>query len=345
MRQNRWRVILLVLGMFSAAAVQSQQPPSNLTIGIIDFYGMNKIPVESLRKALPFKEGDRMHPPSESQAAEWQRQSKALGAIHSSFNFTCCDSGRVILYVGVQEAGAPTLKLHEEPHGTLRLDEEIVNASSDFDKALGLAVRAGRADEDDTQGHALTRDPVMRAVQDRFIELAQRREKQLRLVLRESADAQQRAIAAQILGYVDDKQSVVNDLVYAVSDTSELVRNNAMRSLWVFTKMVPDRKHAAIRVPYEPFVSMLNSSEWSDRNKSSLALMELTQNRDPRLLAMLRRDAVGSLIQMARWKSEGHAMPARVILARIAGYSEDSMRDVFSHHEPEAIIAAASKVK
>jgi hypothetical protein len=52
-----------------------------------------------------------------------------------------------------------------------------------------------------------------------------------------------------------------------------------------------------------------------------------------------------SLSQMARWKSEGHAMPARVIRARIAGYSEDGMRDAFAHHEQEAIIAAARKVK
>jgi hypothetical protein len=330
--------------MFSAAA-QSQQPPSNLSIGTIDFYGMNKVPVESLRKALPFKVGDGMHPPSGSQAAEWQRQSKALGAIHSSFNFTCCDSGRVILYVGVQEAGAPTLMLHEAPRGKVRLDEEIVKASADFYAALQLAIRADRSAEDDTKGHALASDPAMLAVQNRFIEYARKYKNTLQKVLRESADDQQRGIAAQILGYVDDKQSVVNDLVYAVSDPSELVRNNSMRSLWVFTKMVPDRKHAVIRVPYEPFVSMLNSPEWSDRNKSSLALMELTQNRDPRLLAMLRRDAMDSLIQMARWKSEGHAMPARVILARIAGYSEDGMRDVFGHHEPEAIIAAASKVK
>lgn len=343
MRQKRWRVTILVLGMFSAAAL-AQQPPSNLTIGIIDFYGMNKVPVESLRKALPFKEGDNVQLVGR-RWAESRKPLEALGIIHASTNLVCCDSGHAIVYIGVQESGAPTLKLHEEPHGTQRLDEEILKASSDFDEALPLAIRAGHADEDDTQGHALTRDPAMRAAQDRFIELAHKSEKQLRLVLRESADAQQRAIAALLLGYVDDKQAVVSDLVYAVSDPSGSVRNNAMRALWVFTKMVPNRQHAVIRVPYEPFVSMLNSPEWSDRNKSSLALMELTQNRDPRLLAMLRRDAMGSLIQMARWKSEGHAMPARVILARIAGYSEVGVRDALAHHDQEAIIAAASKVK
>lgn len=344
MNQKCCRGIAVVLGVLSLVAARSQQPP-NLTIGIIDFYGMKRVSVESLREALPFKEGDGMHPPSESQADEWQRRSKALGVIHSSFNVACCDGDHVILYVGVQEAAAPTLKVHEVPHGTMRLDEGIVKASSDFQKALQLAVRAGRSAEDDTKGYALGSDPGMREVQNRFVEYALMNKKMLRMVLRESADEQQRAIAAQILAYVDDKQSVVGDLVYAVSDPSELVRNNAMRALWVFTKMVPDRKHAAIRVPYEPFVSMLNSPEWSDRNKSSLALMELTQNRDARLLTILRRDAMDSLIQMARWKSEGHAMPARKILARVAGYPEAGINEALSHHEEEAIITAASNVK
>ncbi len=258
----------------------------------MDFYGMSKVPVESLRNAPPFKEGDRMHPPGESQAAEWQWKSNELGAIHSSFNFTCCESGRIILYVGVQEAGAPTLKLHEAPRGKVRLDEGIVKASSDFYEALQLAVRAGRSAEDDAKGHALASDPAILAVQNRFIEYARRIRKTLQEVLRESADKQQRGIAAQIFVYVDDKQALVSDLAYAVSDPSGLVRYNAMRSLWVFRKMVPDRKHVAIRVPYEPFVSMLNSPEWSDRSRSSLVLMELTENRDARLLAMMRRDAM-----------------------------------------------------
>lgn len=346
MRRTALRVITFALwaGVFGMMSSNAQQPPANLTIGIIDFFGMKQVSVQSLRSVLPYKEGDVMHPPSESQVDEWQRQSKALGAIHSSFSFTCCDNGKVILYVGVQEAGAPTLTLHEAPRGTSRLDAQVVKASSDFDAALQVAVRAGRSAEDDTNGHSLASDPAMRAVENRFIEIARKDEKQLRLVLREQADEQQRGIAAQILGYVDDKQSVVSDLVYAVSDPSGLVRNNAMRTLWVFTKRVPDRKHPAVRVPYEPFIAMLNSPQWADRNKSSLALMELTQTRDPHLLAMLRTDAMDSLTQMARWKSKGHAMPARVMLARIAGYTDAAMQNALDHDEVEAVIAAATAV-
>jgi hypothetical protein len=77
--------------------------------------------------------------------------------------------------VGVQEAGAPTLKLHEAPRGKVRLNEGIVKASSDFYEALQLAVRAGRSAEDDTKGHALASDPAMLAVQNRFIEYARKK--------------------------------------------------------------------------------------------------------------------------------------------------------------------------
>jgi hypothetical protein len=66
-------------------------------------------------------------------------------------------------------------------------------------------------------------------------------------------------------------------------------------------------------------------------------------NRDPRLFAMLRREAMDSVIQMARWKSEGHAVPARKILARIAGYSEDNMNNALAHHEEELSLLPPGK--
>ena len=40
-------------------------------------------------------------------------------------------------------------------------------------------------------------------------------------------------------------------------------------------------------MPYEPFVDLLNSPVWTDRNKSSIALMDISSTRDPRLLSLL----------------------------------------------------------
>jgi hypothetical protein len=78
-------------------------------------------------------------------------------------------------------------------------------------------------------------------------------------------------------------------------------------------------------VAVEPFVDLLNSLTWRDRNKSSLALMSLTEPRDPAVLSTLRQKAVTALAEMARWKNPGHAMPCVMILGRVAGMPEKDL--------------------
>ena len=98
------------------------------------------------------------------------------------------------------------------------------------------------------------------------------------------------------------------------------------------------RRHShRCRIPYDPFIALLNSPVWTDRNKSSLALDDLSAARDPKLLEALRRDALTSLVEMARWKSEGHATPSLRILARIAGLPEEAVKI----SDRERIITAA----
>ena len=52
----------------------------------------------------------------------------------------------------------------------------------------------------------------MRAIQDRFVGYVARDLPELRRVLRESSEASHRALAAQILGYVADKQTIVDKI-------------------------------------------------------------------------------------------------------------------------------------
>jgi hypothetical protein len=204
-----------------------------------------------------------------------------------------------------------------------------------------LAVQSGDAGEHRSLGHSVSADPSMRAIQERFVVYAKRDLAQLRLVLRSSSDAVQRALAAQVLGYVDDKQAVVDDLVYGMTDPSENVRNNAMRALLVFAETVPSADRPAARIPHEPFIAFLHSPVWTDRNKASGALLALSARQDPRLLATLRKDAIAPLIEMARWKSDGHAKAAFFILGRIAGYSEDAVQQAWDRRERDLVISAA----
>ncbi len=78
---------------------------------------------------------------------------------------------------------------------------------------------------------------------------------------------------------------------------------------------------------------------WTDRNKASAALQTLSASRDAALLAGLRKDALRPLIEMARWKSEGHARPAFEILARMAGYSDEAAEAAWGRGERELVIS------
>ena len=145
-----------------------------------------------------------------------------------------------------------------------------------------------------------------------------------------------------VLGYVPDKQAVVEDLVRGMRDPSDDVRNNAMRALLAFAAMTPSEDRAAVGVPVEPFIDYLASPVWSDRNKAGGALMFLSASRDPELLATLRGRALAPLVEMARWKSEGHAFFAFIMLGRIAGYADEAVLDLWERGDREVVIDAAT---
>jgi len=54
---------------------------------------------------------------------------------------------------------------------------------------------------------------------------------------------------------------------------------------------------------------------------------------------MLRAEALDSLLEMARWRSPGHAEAALTILGRIAGIDEDSLTKLTDAGDAAAIIA------
>ena len=89
---------------------------------------------------------------------------------------------------------------------------------------------------------------------------------------------------------------------------------------------------------------MLNSIVWSDHNKAAATLMALTASRPPRVLDRLRQQAVPALVEMARWKSPGHAWPAFLVLGRIAGLDEAAIGQAWTHGEREPVIARVLKM-
>jgi len=94
----------------------------------------------------------------------------------------------------------------------------------------------------------------------------------------------------------------------------------------------------AKRIPAEAFVRLLRSGAWSDHNKASLLLVALTKSRDPKVLTLLRIEALDPLVEMARWRSLGHAEAALSILGRIAGLEEDSLDKLIEAGQADTII-------
>ena len=309
-----------LLLLFLATPSLSQTPP----VGIIDFYGLRHVSEEQVRQALPFKVGDDL---PDSPTAAQHRLEALPGVLHARLSAICCDAGKTIIFVGIEEKGSPSSRLRKAPRGKVGLRADVIAAGKESENALMEAVEKGDTQEDDSQGHALMHNPALRAVQEGFIVYAARDLRNLRDVLRKSADARQRALAAEVLGYAPDKRAVVPDLEYAMSDVDAGARNNAMRALGVIAGFARKKPALGIVIHAHPFVNLLNSLVWSDRNKASLALGFLTESRDPALLADLRDHALPALVEMARWKSAGHAEPAFRILGRIGGLSEKEIHD------------------
>ena len=92
-----------------------------------------------------------------------------------------CDTGRVIVYVGVEERGAPTMRFRAKPKGSARLADDIVRLGDEFSAAWMRVVERGDAAEDHSQGHAFAHNPTTRAIQERFVTYAKRDLSQLRL--------------------------------------------------------------------------------------------------------------------------------------------------------------------
>lgn len=326
-------VTFLFLLLFGST--YGQAPP----IGIVDFYGLRSLTEQQARAALQIKEGDAGNPLPRAAEKETQRRLEALLNVEQArLNFVCCEAGKVILYVGIRERGAPTLQFRTAPKGVIRLPETIARAGEEFQNALTEAVLRGDAGEDDSQGHALFSNPNLRAIQDRFITFASQDLPRLRAVLHESSDAGHRALAAQVIAYAANKREIVKDLVYGMSDPDGVVRNDSMRSLEVLAVFAKNSPRQRINIPVQPFVEMLNSIEWTDRNKSSFALYRLTEKRDPAILSSLRKRALSSLVEMARWKSPGHAMPAFTLLGRVGKFSEEEIQKAWSSGNRESLI-------
>ncbi len=247
-----------------------------------------------------------------------------------------------MLYVGIEERGSAHFDLREPPDGEAMLAPEIVALYRRFFDASEEAARRGSTAEDLTHGHSLMADPLAREIQLQFPAVAEKNIAELRDVLRNSSDDEQRAIAAGIIGYLPKKDQVSADLQFALRDADPGVRGNAAHALVAL--LVYARLHEDSGIKLEPtwFIEMLNSLSWSDRARALTALEILTDTRDAQMLTQLRQRALPALAEMSRWKTLEHALPAFILTGRVAGLTEQQIQDAWTRGDRESVIAAAS---
>ncbi len=323
--------------MLSPGLLLAQVP----RIGVIDFYGLNKVSEERLRAVLNAREGDRL-PASKADLED--RLEQVPGVVLARLEAVCCEGERAILYVGIEEKGAPHFDFRYPPDANIALPEEIVEAYSNYLKAFEDAARRGETGENISQGYPLAVDPATRAFQERFRAFAEENVELLRQVLRTSMHGDQRAIAACVIGYAPRKRGVADDLLYAMKDADQTVRANAIRALGAVAVLAEREPDLGIRVSPTWFIEMLNSIVWNDRYRAAGALVQLTEKRDPRVLDHVRERALPALVQMARWKTLRHALPAYIVLGRVAGLAEDQIHAAWEKGEREKVIAQAAKL-
>lgn len=304
-----------LLSFFVFALLAPAQP----VIGQIEIYGRRKVSEDRILKVLAAKPGEPL--PKSKGDVEDRLVDEVGGVLRARLEAFCCEQGKPILYVGIEERGAPAFEYRTVTEQEVDLPDEIVNAYDDFTLALNRAALDGETGESLAAGHSLMQNLACRLIQERFIGLAQLHEEQLRKVLASAADPDQRAVAAYVIGYAPDKKTVVNDLQQAVRDPEDAVRLNAARALKAIALYGADPKHG-VTVRATWFVEMLNSVALHDRLEAAQALLTAFAPLSEQTTLQIRERALDSLNEMARWRHLPHALPAFLLLGRVAGIAD-----------------------
>ena len=316
------RIYSVLIGLLICMSLHAQ----TAKIGTIDIYGNRKISSNTILQQAQISAGDSVSQQFLLTRSIERSIQKIPGIRLVKTALVCCDkNGSYHLFIGIAETDSAILSHRAAPTLRIRLPKKYSNAYAQFSERLSDAVQVGQAGDDWNEGHSLIHYPPARKIQEKFRLWADEDFQMLSKVLRSSAYASQRATAARIIAYHFDKNRVVPELMYAITDKSEEVRINAIRALAAIAFYASGHPEKKIDISYMPFIRLINSAVWSDRNKGLLVLMQLTRSRDPEILNKLKEITLPALKEMAVWKSEPHALPAYVILARIAGIPEDNI--------------------
>ena len=332
--------LLLLLAFSSLTQGQTaSSKPLSLEVGQINYFGYAGVDLESVRARLPLSVGDSLtlRTFAREQASISQEIEGVTGRPPTDLAVLCCDNDRrLLVYVGLDGSSSQPFASMPTPHGTDRLAPTALELYALDLRAMAAAGARGELREDDSAGYALSYDPAARKVQLSIRDYAAAHAGELQRVRRDAADAGQREASAVLLGYAPLSQAQVDTLAYAAHDQDPEVRNNAVRALGV---LATAPQASAFGIDPAPFVELLRSSRWTDRNKGSLLLAKLTESRNQAVLAAVEK-ALPSLIEGANWTNASHAYAFQEILGRVGGIPEEKLQGMIRDGRTAEIVAS-----
>jgi hypothetical protein len=308
----RWRTLLLVFVLAAPMFARDH-------IAYIEFFGYRGLDAVAVRKALPFREGDKI-PKNYKEQARAAVKGVTSGEATDVTAVCCTGDGDSVIFFGFPGTSSQAFTFNLAPQAYVLPPPELTANYRKMEQAEEAAFKKGFFEEDGSPGYRLSKEPGARAAQLAMREYALQHEDEIVRVLESSGNAERRAMAADALGYGARTTRQIAALVRAARDPDSGVRNNTTRAL---SEILDNDPSAAAQIAPDSFIDMIRSGTWSDRNKSSMVLEPLTKTRDPRLLAHMKSEASDALLEMARWRNNGWAYSPRVILARIAGVPEE----------------------
>ncbi len=323
------RFLLLLLTATCCAAQPLRGP-----IVAIDFYGAAAVDFTRLRAVIPFQVGDIFGEGATFQERSPEEFQKLINKNRISYAPVFIpELNGWVLYVDVEPPDTSPAIWNPAPAETEKLPAKIVHL---YEHAMDRYGNGGiYAGDETTNGYSLSKDPIMRSDELKLIEYARAHAKRVYSALKRSASPRDRIAAAWVAGYAPKGSHQLTALLHAVLDPDSTVRNNAIRVLAV---LASHDVGIARRISPDPFIPMLHSLTWSDRNKAMFLLDPVTAARDPQTIKSLRRQAIEPLRQMSRWTYWGHASMALVLLGRIAEIPEVRLQSLLQARDAAAIL-------
>ena len=287
----------------------------------VDLYGVRAVDADKIRAVVDVPVGE----PFTASSSKIIKAVEAIDGVEKASVWPISMGDTMAIFIGVQEAGAKSTATRPRPTEDIRLPQEVVETYDRVMSLLGEALRAGQGMEDTEDGHSLSHYPPMREQEMLFLDYSEEYFLELVDVLHQSKYDHERAVAACVLAYAEDKSEVIPDLQIASSDADSTVRNNATRALSLLVDYARQNPDLDLEVDPEPFLTLIESFEWTDRNKGSAVIAAISKYREPAFLETLRQRSLPYLFEMAEWKSLGHASFSIGTLARIAGIPEEEI--------------------